>query len=189
MRTYLIFKWKSQGLWYKLNRRAILNLISSLFILICPLANTCCQSLQFILRFRHNFPQRDTWIKKKKKKPRLSHSAGVKKYWMHLHSFLPGQIQILLQPQVKQALRMQMAAHVMHIQSLVCVQPQSPPLREWLFRYCFQAVISRVISSSYYLPYFSKIYFHFIVMYFIIVTAKVNSSTVAIIVAMYRWLK
>lgn len=52
----------------RLNRRAILNLINSLFTFICPLANTRCQSVQFILWFRHNFPQRGAWNYKKKKR-------------------------------------------------------------------------------------------------------------------------
>lgn len=51
---YLIFKWNSRGLWYRLNNRATLNLINS--TLICPLTKTCYQSAQFILWLRHNFP-------------------------------------------------------------------------------------------------------------------------------------
>lgn len=45
-------------------------------------------------------------------------------------SFLPGQIQILLQPhQVKQALRMQRAAHVI-AHTVIGVCPASEPLTE-----------------------------------------------------------
>lgn len=60
-----------------------------------------------------------------KKKGCHAGSARVKKCCMHLHSFLAGQIQILLQPhQDKQTLKVQTPVHVMHLLLLVCTQLQ-----------------------------------------------------------------